>query len=565
MENNDFVIENGALKKYTGAGGAVVIPDGVTSIGEWAFSGCTSITSVTIPDSVASIGDYAFSGCTALTSVNIPPRVRSIQEYTFSDCSSLTSVTISEGVKRIETQAFFESGLTSLTLPGSVETIEKLAFYHCKFLVSVTLPEGLKILGERAFKLCESLTSVTIPDSVTSIEDSVFYQCASLASVVLPKTMKKIVKNMFWGCENLREINLPDGVEIDPSAFRGCCRAVGLFPYLKDAKDKTLCAMNYLASDGFDPEKESEVVEWIVKKRKPALEDCAARGSAAVFMRLIALPGFKTCSLDEIDDLLAKAEGNVELTAALLDYKNKRYSQGAVEENEIAKAERKPVVRKMTVADWKKLFKFEKDVQKGVTVYKIMQYIGSAPYIEIPEIIGNTPVAAIGSFAFKDRSDLTGIVIPDSVIEIGYQAFFGCTGLTSIVIPNTVNRISSSAFSGCTGLADENGFGILRGVLFCYTGVGGDIVIPNSVTVIGESAFEGCKGLTSVIIPVSVTVIEWGAFRNCECLTSVTIGKRVTTIGSSVFDGCHRLIIRGTAGSAADTYAKQNDISFEKL
>ena len=104
--NLEFMIENGVLKKYSGPGGDVVIPAGVTEIGGGAFSGCVNLTSITIPGSVTKIGLAAFSGCTRLTSVTIPTGVTEIGESAFRSCTDLTSVTIPEGVTEIGGAAF---------------------------------------------------------------------------------------------------------------------------------------------------------------------------------------------------------------------------------------------------------------------------------------------------------------------------------------------------------------------------------------------------------------------------------------------------------------------------
>ena len=144
---NDFVIENGVLKKYQGQGGDVVIPEGVTSIGASAFSGCSSLASVVIPEGVTSIGDEAFYYCQSLTSVVIPEGVTSIGGEAFKYCSSLTSVVIPKGVK----------------------SIGNWAFSGCSSLASVVIPEGVTSIGGGAFWDCSSLTSIVIPEGVTSI------------------------------------------------------------------------------------------------------------------------------------------------------------------------------------------------------------------------------------------------------------------------------------------------------------------------------------------------------------------------------------------------------------
>ena len=139
----------------------MTIPNSVTTIGKYAFSDCSGLTSVTIGNSVTTIGEHAFSGCSGLTSVTIPNSVTTIGEYAFEFCS----------------------GLTSVTIPNSVTTIGESAFSGCRSLTSVTIPNSVTTIGKYAFIYCRSLTSVTIPNSVTTIGDYAFYSCSSLKDV----------------------------------------------------------------------------------------------------------------------------------------------------------------------------------------------------------------------------------------------------------------------------------------------------------------------------------------------------------------------------------------------
>ena len=203
---------------------SITIPDSVTSIEWYAFQGCTSLTSITIPNSVTSIGDLAFDGCTSLTSITIPDSVTSIGKSAFYGCTSLTSITIPNSVTSISGSAFSGcSSLTSITIPNSVTWIGDWAYNGCTSLKSVTIPNGVMSIGEYAFRGCKSLTSITIPSSVTCIGDSAFEDCTSLTSITIPSSVTSIAARLFEDCTSLTSITIPNSVtSIGDEAFRGC-------------------------------------------------------------------------------------------------------------------------------------------------------------------------------------------------------------------------------------------------------------------------------------------------------------------------------------------------------
>ena len=181
---------------------SLTIPSSVTSIGSEAFSGCSGLTSLTIPSSVTSIGESAFWDCSGLTSLTIPSSVTSIGNYAFYDCSSLTSLTIPSSVTSIGYAAFYDcSSLTSLTIPSSVTSIGEAAFSGCSGLTSLTIPSGVTSIGEAAFSGCSGLTSLTIPSSVTSIGNYALKGCSGLTSIyVYPEKLPKLGEKVFDGC-----------------------------------------------------------------------------------------------------------------------------------------------------------------------------------------------------------------------------------------------------------------------------------------------------------------------------------------------------------------------------
>ena len=199
----------------------VVINNGVTSIGNYAFYRCTGLTSVTIPNSVTSIGSLAFFGCKSLTSATIPDGVTSIGQDAFYNCKSLTSVTIPSGVTIIEYSTFkFCAGLTSVTIPNGVTKIDEAAFCDCTGLTSVTIGNGVKSIGVSAFQGCTGLTNVTIPDNVTSIGRDAFNGCTGLTDVTIQNGVKSIWISAFEGCTSLTNVTIPNSVEsIGSNAF----------------------------------------------------------------------------------------------------------------------------------------------------------------------------------------------------------------------------------------------------------------------------------------------------------------------------------------------------------
>lgn len=262
---NDFVIEAGVLKKYSGPGGDIIIPGGVIKIGNHAFSGCSSLKSVTIPEGVTNIESFAFSGCRGLTSVMIPESVTSIDWEAFSKCSSLTNVRIPESVTSIKSNAFsgcpnladsngfvialhilfdYYGNAGNIVVPEGVTCINGGAFSGCKDLKSVTIPESVTSIGKEVFPnkhidihisslaaWCRLIldgsiidgwlsnkngfdlyldnrivSDLVIPDSITEIGDHVFRQCQSLKKMTIPEQVKRIGRNSFEGCSNLESV-----------------------------------------------------------------------------------------------------------------------------------------------------------------------------------------------------------------------------------------------------------------------------------------------------------------------------------------------------------------------
>ncbi|MCI5500652.1 MAG: leucine-rich repeat domain-containing protein, partial [Lachnospiraceae bacterium] len=406
----------------------VVIPDGITTIGTYTFSGCTSLTSVTIPNSVTSTGNGVFENCSSLTSVTIPNSVTSIGTYTFSGCTSLTSIIIPNSVTSIGDGVFrYCSSLTSVTIPNSVTSIGSNAFSGCTSLTSVTIPDSVTNIGRYAFSGCSSLTSVTvdknnpnycsvdgvlfnkdkstliyhpsgkkdtsytIPNSVTSIGDGAFDYCTSLASVTIPNSVISIGDVAFRGCTSLTSVTIPDSVT-----------SIGTWVF-NDCTSLTSVAI---------PDSVTSIGEY-------AFYRCSSLASVTIPNNVTSIGGY---AFDGCTSLAS------------------------------------------------------------VTIPNSVTSIGTYAFYRCSSLTSITipnSVTSIGNYAFYECSSLTSVTIPNSVTSIGTYAFNGCTSLTSVTIPNSVTSIRTYAFNGCTSLASVT----YKGTAYTNKSALNNALITNDVTV----------------------------------------------------------------------------------
>ncbi len=250
---------------------SIQIPENVTSIGQDAFVNCSNLTEISvsedngvyvsydgiiyskdmttliyspegrietavIPDGVTTIGEYAFEYSRVLEGIEMPDSVTIIEDYAFYCCESIPQINISENVTKIGNRAFSGcESVTSIDLPESVSEMGEEVFYGCFSLVSVTLPDGITNIGDSTFRHCFCLTDVEIPSTVESIDDSAFSYCTSLVSIIIPEGVTKIGSSAFWECSSLINIDIPDTVtDIENSAFCNCYSLLDVTIYNSD-------------------------------------------------------------------------------------------------------------------------------------------------------------------------------------------------------------------------------------------------------------------------------------------------------------------------------------------
>ena len=496
-DNLSPVHMNSSVKK-------IVIEEGVTSIGNAAFSGCISLTNITIPDGVTSIGIMVFYNCTSLTSITIPDSVTSIGNSAFNSCTSLTSITI----------------------PDSVTRIGKYAFYDCSSLTSITIPDSVTSIVESAFEDCTNLKTISL-SCKSSLKKSDFGEQADLVSYtnqhLLTKTAAKAAtcaesgNKEYWTCKHCGKYFLSD--DTNPATATAVELSETVIPALKHKNATTRGAVKPTeTAPGYSGDRYCPDCNTVLKKGYTYW-----------------IEGNLTWKLYEDGTL------NISGTGAMKDY----------DSDDSPATQKKDSVKKVVIED---------DVTSigdyafwncsnltSITIPDSVTIIGNSAFNACSSLTSLTipnSVTSIGNSAFNACSSLTSLTIPNSVTSIEFAAFYACSSLTSLTIPNSVTSIGDSAFNACSSLTSltipNSVTSIGEGAFYACSSLT-SITIPNSVTSIGEGAFYACSSLTSITIPDSVTRIGDYAFKNCSNLTSITIPDSVTSIGNSAFYGCSSL------------------------
>ena len=236
---NKLLLTKDAAIVVVGVNGEVIIPESVTSIGNYAFYYFNGLKSVKIPDSVTSIGNYGFYGCSGLTSVMIPDSVRSIDATAFLYCSGMTEFIVGEnnpsycsqnGLLLSKDATSVINGINGdVTIPNSVTNIGTFSFGWCYGLTSITIPDNVTSIGNYAFRNCSGLKNVTIPTSVTSIGMFVFYGCTGLTNITMPESVTSIGGHAFRECSGLTSVTIPANVSsIGMMAFYNSSRLTSI-------------------------------------------------------------------------------------------------------------------------------------------------------------------------------------------------------------------------------------------------------------------------------------------------------------------------------------------------
>lgn len=579
--------------------GDVVIPAGVESIADYAFTG-TSITSVTFPESLNKIGKSAFSSCYNLKNVVIPEGITTIPTNAFQYCQ-LEGVTIPKSVTHIERNAFYSCKIDDVSYCGTAEEWSKINIasgndvltkslrYETKDIVTengikyritvnneaevlaytgddteVTIPASIngypvKIIKANAFYDNDIIQSLVISEGIEFIEEMAFASCSNLKDVSIPDGVVSIGKSAFHNCSLLAEISIPGSVKcIGPSAFNGTEYYI----------DKTNWTDGVLYIDGvlIKAERETEGI-YEIKQGTRLIADEAFMGvwidgvkipSSITHIGTDTFLNCETLASVYISDISAwcntefgSVKGNPLYFAGELYINDELVSDLVIPEDVTfvpAYAFSCTNITSVTIpasVTQMEMYAFYgcKNLNSITTAYVQDNLLGDvfSSCGKISTIIIADGVTSIGDNAFIYSTKLTSVIIPDSVVSIGKNAFAGCMSLTSIDIPEGVTYLGEGAFSGCKGLASidiPEGISAIGNYMFSDCTSLMSIDIPEKVTTIGYNAFLNCTGLTCIELPDGLVKIDYSSFEGCTNLLWIYIPESVAEIGWNAFEGC---------------------------
>ena len=540
-----------------------IIPDSVTSIGDGAFSSCSSLRSLVIPNSVTSIGDGAFEGCSSLSSLVIPDSVVNIKGNPFYlwkgklECLSASFIYEDNVLFNMDKSKLISNRnqeAKSFIIPNGVMSIEKYAFSDCSSLISISVPKSVTSIGDGAFDGCSSLSSIAISDSITSISAWTFDGCSSLRSLVIPDSVTSIGNEAFRGCSSLCSLVIPDSVtSIGDGAFDGCSslRSLVIPDCVTSIRDG--------AFDGCKSLRSLVIPDSVTSIGDGAFSSCSSLRSLVIPDSVVNIKGNPFCHW----------KGKLECLSASFIYEdnvlfNMDKSKLISFRNQEAKSF---IIPDGVKSIGNRAFDYCYSLI-SISIPNSVTSIGDESFIDcssLSNLVIPNSVTSIGAWAFDGCKSLRSFVIPDSVTSIGYGAFSYCSSLSSLVIPDSVTSIGDSAFEDCTSLSSlvipdgvtsigawafdrcsslsslviPDGVTSIRDYVFSGCSSLSNLVIPNSVTSIGDSAFSGCSSLSSLVIPDSVTCIGFGAFEGCSSLRDIVIPNSVNDIEDRAFEGCN--------------------------
>lgn len=428
----------------------IAIPNGVETLGNYAFYGCsalatvtlgtqersssslktigdyafaeTAVKSVVLPNGVSTLGNYAFNKCASLATVSLGNSLTAIGDYAFSDCKKLESVTFGSALETIGERAFASAKISSLVLSATVRTIGDWAFYNNP-LTAITFNDGLQSIGSRAF-YGVSVQTLNIPNSVTELGSYAFSGCKSLETVTIGTGVTKISDYTFNTCSALTQISCPSVTEIGKNAFSGCSSLSDI-----PLNDKITSLGNYVFS-GCSAIESLVIPNSVTSIGSYAFEKCTKLTSATLGTGISSIPDymFSSCSA---------------LTSVVLPENITGIGNSAFYNCKGLKS--LPVTESITSIGTNAFYGCTSltsvNLSDKVTSLGASAFYGCS---SLTEAVLGTGITTLGSSLFRNDAKLRKVVANGKIASVSTYTFNGCSSLERIYINNTPPTGASS-------------------------------------------------------------------------------------------------------------------------
>lgn len=522
----------------------IEIPEEKTSINNYAFYYCTSLTKVTMPYDIYYIEDYAFYDCNNLSYIQLPKKVttigmyafaftgfeeinlssnlRSIGEYAFY-CSKIKTIAIPSSVTCIEANTFMNSTLETIYINGA-EKIADSAFESCFSLKRVSLPSDLKEIGASAFEYCNELEEIVLPDSLTTIGNKAFSECNSLKKITLNKNIKEIGNNAFYDTSYDKVVyfngDVNDWLNISfNNIYSNPCYQSNEVYFDDKLLDnlvipENIYSISEYAFSGIDSLKTVVISKKIKEIKKRAFENCYNLKDVKY---LGSLEDWLNISFADEESNPCSNKANLYINDELVIYLDLSHAS---------------IINNYAFAGCSSI--------KFVTLGKNINEFGAGVFescSNLEKVYIEEGLKILGKFAFCDCPSLKSINIPSSIKSIPNATFSNCENLASVELSKGIEEIGYNAFIDCNSFKKVNYLGTLEDWLnikfetyysnpCCYGAdlyfnneLVTDLEIPDNVSCINYN-FVGCSSIKSLVIHENANVLM-KAFLDCSSLKEV--------------------------------------------